>query len=64
MIVGRELEEAEEACLLEFLKNNQDVFALSMADLRGVSRDVSHLVLKREPNASHMYARIKFHTYD
>jgi hypothetical protein len=25
---------------------------------------VSHLVLKKEPNASHMCARIKFHTYD
>jgi hypothetical protein len=28
------------------------------------AQPLSHPVLKREPNASHMCARIKFHTYD
>ena len=38
--IGRGLEEAEESRLIQFLRNNQDVFAWSSSDLRGVSREV------------------------
>ena len=37
VIIGKGLEEAEEARLIQFLRNNQDVFAWSSSDLRGVS---------------------------
>jgi hypothetical protein len=41
--IGRGLEEAEESRLIQFLRNNQDVFAWSSSDLRGVSReDIEH----------------------
>ena len=40
VIIGKELEEHEEARLIQFLRNNQDVFAWSSFDLRGVSREV------------------------
>ena len=40
VIIGKGLEEAEEARLIQFLRNNQDVFAWSSSDLRGVSRGV------------------------
>ena len=40
VIIGKGLEEAEEARLIQFLRNNQDVFAWSSSDLRGVSREV------------------------
>ena len=49
--IGRGLEEAEEARLIQFLRNNQDVFAWSSSDLRGISRDVMEHTLKVEPNA-------------
>ena len=35
VIIGKGLEEAEEARLVQFLRNNQDVFAWSWSDLRG-----------------------------
>ena len=35
--IGRGLEEAEESRLIQFMRNNQDVFAWSSLDLRGVS---------------------------
>ena len=38
--IGRELEEHEEARLIQFLRNNQDVFAWSSSDLRVVNREV------------------------
>src|SRR6185503_919256 len=40
VIIGKELEEHEEARLIQFLRNNQDVFAWSSSDLGGVSREV------------------------
>ncbi|RLN30671.1 prpol [Panicum miliaceum] len=40
------LEQAEEERLVHFLRNNEDVFAWSSADLKGVSRDVMEHVLK------------------
>ena len=38
--IGRGLEEADKSRLIQFLRNNQDVFARSSSDLRGVSREV------------------------
>ena len=46
VIIGKGLEEAEEARLIQFLRNNQDVFAWSSSDLRGVSRAVIEHTLK------------------
>ena len=46
VIIGKGLEEAEEARLIQFLYNNQDVFAWSSSDLRGVSRAVIEHTLK------------------
>jgi len=40
VVIGKGLEEVEEARLVQFLRNNQDVFAWSSSDLRGVSREV------------------------
>ena len=40
VIIGKELEEHKEERLIQFLWNNQDVFAWSSSDLRGVSREV------------------------
>ena len=37
VIIRKGLEEAEEARLIQFLRNNQDVFAWSPSDLQGVS---------------------------
>ena len=34
VVIGKGLEEAEEARLIQFLRNNQDVFARSSSDLR------------------------------
>ena len=47
--VGRGLEEAEESRLIQFLRNNQDVFAWSSSDLRGVSREVMEQELRVDP---------------
>ena len=47
--IGRGLEEADEARLIQFLRNNQDVFAWSSSDLRGVSREVMEHELKVDP---------------
>ena len=44
--IGRALEEAEESRLIQFLRNNQDVFAWSSSDLRGVNREVIEHELK------------------
>jgi hypothetical protein len=58
IIVGGGLEEAEEARLIEFLRNNQDVFAWPSADLRGVSRDVMEHVLKEDPKTKPVRQRL------
>ena len=49
MIIGKGLGEAEEARLIQFLRNNQDVFARSSSDLRGVSREVIEHELRVNP---------------
>jgi len=51
VIIGKELEEHEEARLIQFLRNNQDVFAWSSSDLRGVSREVIEHTLTVNPKA-------------
>ena len=51
VIIGKELEKAEEARLIQFLRNNQDIFTWSLSDLRGVSREVIEHTLIVNPNA-------------
>ena len=51
VIIGKELEEHEEARLIQILRNNQDVFAWSSSDLRGVSREVIEHTLTVNPKA-------------
>ena len=38
--IGKGLEKTKEARLIQFLRNNQDVFAWSSSDLQGVSREI------------------------
>jgi len=47
--IGKGLEEAEEIILIQFLRNNQDIFAWSSSDLRGVSREVMEHSLRVDP---------------
>ena len=47
--IGKGLEEDEESRLIQFLRNNQDVFAWSSSDLQGVSREVMEHELKVDP---------------
>lgn len=49
VVIGKGLEEAEEARLIQFLRNNQDVFAWYSADLKGVSRDIVEHILEVDP---------------
>jgi len=51
VIIGKWFEEAEEARLIQFLRNNQDVFAWSSSDLRGVSRKIIEHELRVNPKA-------------
>ena len=48
--INATLEPEEEKELLEFLRKNQDVFAGSASDLRGVSRDIIEHRLDINPN--------------
>ena len=48
--INATLEPEEEKELLEFLRKNQDVFAWSSSDLRGVSRDIIEHRLDINPN--------------
>ena len=50
--IGRGLEEAEEVRLIQFLRNNQDVFTWSSSDLRGVSREVMEHSLRVDPKVT------------
>jgi len=50
--IGKGLEEAEEARLIQLPRNNQDVFAWSSSDLRGVSQDVIEHTLEVDPKAT------------
>ena len=47
--ISKGLEEDEESRLMQFLRNNQDVFAWSSSDLRGVSRKVMEHELRVDP---------------
>ena len=51
VLISRGLEEAEEARLIQFLRNNQDVFTWSSSDLRGVSHEVLEHSLRVDPKA-------------
>jgi len=57
--VGRGLEEAEESRLIQFLRNNQDVFAWSSSDLRGVSREVMEHELRVDPKVKPCKQRLR-----
>ena len=59
VIIGKELEEVDEARLIQFLRNDQDVFAWSSSDLRGVSRDVIEHSLKVDPKARPVKQRLR-----
>jgi len=47
--ISKGLDEVEEARLIQFLRNNQDVFAWSSLDLRGVSREIMEHFLWVDP---------------
>ena len=51
VIIGKGLEKAEEARLIQFVYNNQDVFTWSSSNLQGVSRAVIEHMLKVNPKA-------------
>ena len=51
VIIEKGLKEAEEARLIQFLLNNQDVFAWSSSDLQGISREVIEHELRVNPKA-------------
>ena len=57
--IGRGLEEAEESRLIQFLRNNQDVFAQSSSDLRGVSREVLEHELRVDPKVKPHKQRLR-----
>jgi hypothetical protein len=49
VIIGKGLDEAEQARLVQFLRNNQDVFTWTSSDMRGVSRGVMEHSLRVVP---------------
>ena len=57
--IGKGLEEAEEARLIQFLRNNQDVFAWSSSDLRGVSREIMEHSLRVDPKVKPRKQRLR-----
>ena len=50
--IGKGLEMTEEARLIQFLQNNQDIFAWSSLDLRGVSREIMEHELRVDPKVN------------
>jgi hypothetical protein len=52
IIIGKGLENDKEERLIQFLRNNQDVFAWSSADLKGVNRDIMEMCLAWTQNQS------------
>lgn len=58
VIIGKGLEQTEEERLIQFLRNNQDVFAWSSADLKGVNRDVMEHVLNVDPKSKPVRQRL------
>ena len=59
VMIGRGLEEAKESRLIQFLRNNQDVFAWSSSDLRGVSREVMEHELRVDPKVKPRKQRLR-----
>ena len=59
VMIGRVLEEAKESRLIQFLRNNQDVFAWSSSDLRGVSREVMEHELRVDPKVKPRKQRLR-----
>lgn len=59
MTIGKGLEEAEESRLIQFFRNNQDVFAWSSSDLRGVSWEVMEHELKVDPKVKPRKQRLR-----
>ena len=57
--IGKGLEPAEEERLIHFLRNNQDIFAWSSVDLKGVSRDIMEHVLKVNPKHKPIGQRLR-----
>ncbi|RLN42469.1 prpol [Panicum miliaceum] len=57
--IGKGLQQAEEERLVCFLRNNQNVFAWSSADLKAVSRDVMEHVLKVDPKHKPVRQRLR-----
>ncbi|KAL0427868.1 UNVERIFIED_CONTAM: Transposon Tf2-12 polyprotein [Sesamum latifolium] len=49
--IGRTMRLAAKECLIEFLKENKEVFAWNMTDLQGISPDVITLRLNVNPDA-------------
>lgn len=59
VIIGKGLEQAEKERLIQFLRNNQDVFAWSSGELKGVSRDVMEHVLNVDPKVKPVRQRLR-----
>ena len=57
--VGRGLEEAEESRLIQFLRNNQDVFAWSSLDLRGDSQEAMEHEQRVDPKVKPRKQRLR-----
>jgi hypothetical protein len=57
--IAKGLEKAEEARLIQFLRNNPDVFAWSSSDLRGVSREIMEHELRVDPKAKPHKQRLR-----
>ena len=57
--ICRGLEEAEESRLIQFLRNNQDVFTWSSSDLRGVSREIMEHELRVNPKVKPHKQRLR-----
>jgi hypothetical protein len=49
VMIGTEVSTEDEGRLLQFLRNNQDVFAWSKSDLTGVHRSVIEHALNTDP---------------
>ena len=62
--ISKGLEKIEEARLIQFLRNNQDVFAWSSSDLRGVSQEVMELELRVAPKVKPWKQRLRTMTED
>ena len=57
--IGKGLDEAEEARLIQFLRNNQDIFTWSSSDLRGVSQQIMEHFLQVDPKIKPRKQRLR-----